>query len=441
MMLSKYINKIYISKNTYAVFNNFIMKPIFINKEKMIYLYNNKFDCFLPNELEILKNAGIIVKSKMIDTEIINILKNTYKSRIENKITIMYIIPINSCNLSCKYCFIGKMNDKIIKMTFETAKKAVDLFQKHLIDINEKGSIFFYGGEPLMNFNLIKKIVDYVSLNKYNIDFSMVSNGLLLNDSKAKFIKENKISLGISIDGPKKITDSNRVYKNSDFGVYDDLVKKIKLLQKNNVDFGLSITVAPIFLKNKKEFINWLKELNVKNISYNLLHFTYETEEWRKYYNDAVNFIYYSNNELFEFGFNEDRINRKYKSFYNREFKFSDCGAVGANQLTICPDGNLEVCHGYWNSKNKEIGNINDFNSFDELFINKHFCEWKKYLPIFKNKCLKCSAIYICGGGCAMQSKDLFGDSLKIDKAFCIYSKKMLKNILIEEYQKIIKNN
>ena len=83
-----------------------------------------------------------------------------------------------------------------------------------------------------MNFNLIKKIVDYVSLNKYNIDFSMVSNGLLLNDSKAKFIKENKISLGISIDGPKKITDSNRVYKNSDFGVYDDLVKKIKLLQK-----------------------------------------------------------------------------------------------------------------------------------------------------------------------------------------------------------------
>ena len=96
MMLSKYINKIYISKNTYAVFNNFIMKPIFINKEKMIYLYNNKFDCFLPNELEILKNAGIIVKSKMIDTEIINILKNTYKSRIENKITIMYIIPINS---------------------------------------------------------------------------------------------------------------------------------------------------------------------------------------------------------------------------------------------------------------------------------------------------------------------------------------------------------
>lgn len=435
MMVSKYCKNVKVDKNIYAVFNSLIMQPVFLTKEKLDNLKNDFFNCFSNDEIEFLKKFGIVVKDSKTDAELLKIIKEEYYKNIENKITIMYLIPVNTCNLGCKYCFIGKLNNKEQKMTFDTAKKAIDMFSKHLDSVKEKGEIFFYGAEPLINFDLIEKVVKYINLNNYNIKFSMVSNGLLVNEKIADFIKKYNIGLEISIDGPKNVTDANRVFKNTDLGIYDKLLEKINLLKKYDVDFGLSITVSPTFIENKMQIIEWLKRLNVKNISYNLLHYTYKTDEWKEYYKKAVDFIYYSNLELFDYGFNEDRINRKYKSVYLNEFKYSDCGALGANQITVCPNGDIEICHGYWNKEKHAFPNINSLNDLSELFDLADFKKWKTYLPIFKSKCLKCPAIYLCGGGCAMQSNDLFGDPNNIDKAFCIYSKKMLKYIMKEIYQ------
>lgn len=269
----------------------------------------------------------------------------------------------------------------------------------------------------------------------------MVSNGLLFNENIIEFIKYNKISLGISIDGPKEITNTNRIYKNSNIGIYDDLIEKITLLKQYNVNFGLSITVAPIFLKNQDMFIDWLKSLNVKNISYNLLHFTQPNDEWKNYYKEAVKFIYKSNNQLFDLGFNEDRINRKYIAFFEKKFKFSDCGAVGGNQITVCPDGTIEVCHGYWNSEIHKLPNINNINHLDDLFVLDDYNCWKNYMPIKKHKCINCPYVYICGGGCAMQARDVFGSEKNIDKAFCVYTKIMMKYILLELYDESVHKN
>ena len=79
--------------------------------------------------------------------------------------------------------------------------------------VGEKGIIFFYGAEPLLNFDLIKKVVLYSKEKGYDIEYVMVSNGILLNAEIANFIKKNSISLGLSIDGPKNINDSNRIFK------------------------------------------------------------------------------------------------------------------------------------------------------------------------------------------------------------------------------------
>lgn len=440
-MISKYTKKVRLKKNLYAVYNSYVIEPVFLNTEMSDKLLKNDLTAFSLEEINYMKEIGIIVVNKNVDNAIISAVKKTFKEKLENKITVMYIIPTNVCNLECKYCFIGKLNNVKINLDLETAKHAVDLFAQHLQKIGENGEIFFYGAEPLMNFELLKQIVRYSSKKKYNIKFSMVSNGLIVNKEIALFIKENNISVGISIDGPKVITDENRVFKNTNLGVYDKLLQKIKLLKKYNVDFGLSITIAPTFLNNQNEFISWLKELDVKNISYNLLHFTNRNNEWKDYYKKAVKFLYKSNNELFHMGFNEDRINRKYKSFYNKQFKFSDCGAVGANQLTICPDGSIEICHAYWNNTIHNLPNINEISDFDQLFNNKYYNCWKKYLSIYKNKCINCPYIYICGGGCAMQSRDVFGDERQIDQAFCIYTKYLAKKILMELYIDSIKND
>ena len=411
------------------------MLPIYVNKKQCDNIFNGKISQLSSSEKKALIKAGIFIKNEKIDDKIKSILKDAHDKTAKEKITIMYIIPTNSCNLKCTYCFIGKLNDKQIKMEKDIALDAVDKFNNHLEKIGEKGTIFFYGAEPLLNFELIRDTVSYAKSKKYNIDFAMVSNGILITEEIADFIKNNNIALGISIDGPKEITDKNRIFKGNSTSVYDMVINKIKMLKSRNVDFGLSITIAPVFLENEEYFLNWILNLDVQNINYNLLHFTYKTDEWKNYYKKATDFIYKSNNLLFEKGFNEDRINRKYEAFYNRFFKFSDCGAIGGNQITICPNGDIEICHGYWNRKDKKLPNIKHITDLSELFKEKEYKKWAANITLNKKKCLSCSAIYICGGGCAMQAKDLFGTEKTIDKPFCIHTKKILKILLNEVYE------
>ena len=435
MKNSKYMQVVKIKSRVYAVFNNLLMQPIYLNFKNLINLKLKKYNCFSKEELKHLKESGIVINSDAVDREAINKIKTTVNSNIKNKITLMYIIPNNNCNLMCKYCFIGKLNNSNPeKMSSDTMKNAVDKFSKHLKDIGaEKGEIVFYGGEPLLNFDLIKECVEYSKIKKYNFKYSIVTNATLITESIADYIRDNKIGIGISIDGPKKINDKNRIFEKNSASVYDMVINKINLLKSKNVDFGLSITIANEFLDEQEEFIKWLKNLNIKGISYNLLHYTSKSKGWKKYYKRATNFIIKSNNELYDLGFREDRIKRKYYAFYERDFKYSDCGARGANQISIRPNGDITICHGYWNTSENEIGNINKID-INDIFKTNNYKKWHLNTPINNETCLNCQALYICGGGCAMQSKDLFGDELKIDKAFCIHTKLILKFILTELY-------
>lgn len=411
------------------------MQPVFLNFINMICLKYGLFNYFNKNNIFNLKKAGIICENEELDNRAFLNVKNTINNNIKNKITLMYLIPNNNCNLMCKYCFIGKLNNKNPqKMSEETMKIAVDKFATHLNSISKRsGEIVFYGGEPLINFELIKKCVNYCKANKYNFKFSIVSNATLLNDKMMNFIKENKIGLGISIDGPKEINDKNRIFYKRNISVYDETTKKIRILQKNNIEFGLSVTISEDFLKHQKKFITWLEKLNVKTISYNLLHYTNKTNNWKKYYKNATKFLIKSNNTLYEKGFREDRIKRKYYAFYERDFKYSDCGARGGNQISIKPNGDITICHGYWNSEENKIGNIK-YVDFNDIFKTVKYKQWYLNTTINKNECQNCCALYICGGGCAMQSKSLFKNEQSIDKAFCIHSKYILKHLLTEMY-------
>ena len=357
-MISKYANKIKIKKDVYAIFNSLVMLPIFVNEKQCANILNGNIDNLTNEEKTEFIKAGIIIENKEIDNQLLNTLKSAREQYMKEHITIMYIIPTNTCNLRCKYCFIGKLNDKPIKMEESTLIKAIEMFNSHLEKIGEKGTIFLYGAEPLLNFDLIKLGVLYVKKQNYNIQFSMVSNGILITEEIADFIKNNNISLGISIDGPKEITDENRIFKSNNKSVYDFVLNKIELLKEKNVDFGLSITIAPIFLENEDYFLNWISKLGVYNISYNLLHFTTKTDEWKEYYKKATKFIYKSNKKLFDQGFNEDRINRKYVSFYNRIFKFSDCGACHCNCGSGSNCSNVFISHEITSLLNAQVDNI-----------------------------------------------------------------------------------
>ena len=137
------------------------------------------------------------------------------------------------CNLRCSYCIysedsnFGTRSHSNKSMDIETAKKAVDFLFQHSID-NDKPAIAFYGGEPLLEFDLIKQTVEYAKkvFEGRELIFAITTNATLMSDEVIDFLIENKFSTTISMDGPKNIQDKNRKFANGK-GSYDVLIKNL----------------------------------------------------------------------------------------------------------------------------------------------------------------------------------------------------------------------
>lgn len=431
-MLSRFFHKIKLESNLFAIYNSLIMDVVYVDEKKLHDIISMNVN---PKDKMKLKQIGIYVDDKNTDVKALNIVKQRY-NEICGKINIMYFILSSACNLGCKYCFIENCqfnNKKEYNMDNEVATLALEKYTNYLKQNNMRGSIIFYGGEPMVNWEVLKNVLTRANELGSPIDFSMVTNATLLSEEKIKFLSEHNVEIGISIDGPKTLNDKNRVYRTSSKSVYDEVIKKFPYLFINNCKFGLSITVSEDLLENQDEVIYWLKKLNVKSIFYNLYHYTSYDENWKNYYKKACKFIIKSYKILSKNNIYDGRIVRKIDSFYNNEFKFSDCGAIGANQLAIKPNGDICICHGYLKTDKYIIGNISK-NSFAEIMKTKEISFWKNRSTINNKKCLNCEALFICGGGCAIQAEALFKDRSMIDKPFCIHTKTTLKWILKEAY-------
>lgn len=436
MKLSKFFHYVELDNNTFAIYNSLIMDIVFVKEDKLKEIINFSVT---EEESKKLQNIGIYITNRKQDDKALKIVKNRYEEVI-GKINIMYLILSSSCNLACKYCFIENctFNNKVeINMNLETVKNAITKYDQYLKKENIKeGLIIFYGGEPLINWNAITFAIELAKKLNSHIKFSMVTNATLLSTEKIKYLAENNVEVGISIDGPKTLNDKNRIYRANKKSVYDEVISKFPYLKTENCKFGLSITISKEFLERQDEVLEWLKHLGVNSIFYNLYHYTCYDKDWEKYYNEASKFLMKSYEELLNYKIYDGRLIRKIDSIIDSEFKFADCGAIGGNQLAIKPSGDVCICHGYLKTNKYVIGNINKA-SINELMNTEEINFWKKRGTIYNDKCLNCESIYICGGGCAIQSEALFGSRSEIDKPFCIHTKSALKWILQKSYNNI----
>lgn len=394
------------------------------------------------DEADILKSNGIYIDNEKKDDEIFNIIKNNIISH-SRKVSIMYLNVSTYCNLACKYCFIDNnplsVNDRRI-MDFVTAKNALDKFKKEIKKNNEESmaQIILYGGEPLTNTNNFDKIIEYARETMPDLKITLITNGTLLTEEKIKFLKKNNIIVGLSIDGPKNINDKSRVYKCNCGSVYDDAVKSIPLLNKYNVLYGLSSTVTKDLIDCKKEAFNCYKMLNIHDIFFNIFHYSkkVDNEEWGNFYNEMSDFILNMSDELKQININEGRTRDQINLLASEIFKFQSCGAVGLNQITVQPNGDVCICQGDSRSCKNIIGNINN-DEISDMLKNPSINQWTEYYTVCREECKKCEALFLCGGGCPLQAEALFDSRDVLDKASCIFYKKFLKWYLKKYYLKI----
>ncbi|ENN96254.1 radical SAM protein [Methanocaldococcus villosus KIN24-T80] len=165
------------------------------------------------------------------------------------------------CNLNCKYCYSLNKNNEDMK--FRIAKKAIN----YLLNFDDNIKIQFTGGEPLLNFKLIEKVVNYTE-DKGNFRYAIQTNGTLLGNYVEE-IKELGINVGVSIDG-LEVNDELRPYKDGRCSTLDT-IKGIYLLEKYDIPFGVTIVVTNKNLPYLEEFVGYLIAVGVKSFSFDLL--------------------------------------------------------------------------------------------------------------------------------------------------------------------------
>ena len=312
-------------------------------------------------------------------------------------------------------------------MKKETARIATKKFCEHVKKEGVKDAlIFLYGGEPLINLEAIKACVDEIHNSNADVKLSMVSNGTLLDEEIAHFLKDNNIDVGVSIDGTKELHDRNRPFRFGNIGSYEKANMGINNLNSIGGKCGLSITISKEFLKHQDEVLTWIKNKNINGIFYNMLHYCNYDPEWEYHSKKTAEYIIKSYEKFKNSKIEDGRLNRQITSIKNRQFLFSDCAAVGCAQFVVMPDGHITICHGDSNTDKHIVGNIDNIDITD-IFNTDEAKAWSKRSTVYNDFCLNCEAIYCCGGGCKQQAEVITGSRDNIDKTYCIYVKEVLQ--------------
>lgn len=205
-------------------------------------------------------------------------LQRTWREGSKN---ITFIVT-KDCQLACKYCYLVGKNIKE-RMSWDTAKRFIDYILSHEQDFTEESVIWdFIGGEPFLEIDLIDQICDYLKTEMYRREhhwfnsyrFSFSTNGINYHEEKVQnFIKKNHehLSIGITIDGTEKKHDINRVYKLTEKGSYQDVVRNIPLWLEQFPNAGTKVTISSADIPYITESVLHLYGLGIHEVNINVV--------------------------------------------------------------------------------------------------------------------------------------------------------------------------
>lgn len=322
----------------------------------------------------------------------------------------------HDCNLRCKYCFAstGDFGGKRSMMSPETGKKAIDFL------IRESGNrknleLDFFGGEPMMNFNTIKEIVEYAKSisSKHNkkFKFTLTTNALLLKEEHKEFINNNIQNIVLSIDGREETNDRMR-YKVDGSGSYKDIIGKIKdMADSRNQD---NYYVRGTFTRENLDFSNdvlHLADEGFKQISVEPVVAAKDTGyDIRE---EDLNTLY-DEYEKLSYEYVKRSKEGKWFNFFHFMIdleqgpciakRLRGCGS-GHEYMSITPEGDIYPCHQFVGMEEFKMGNVYDESMFKET--QNRFMKSNVYT---KEDCRKCWAKFYCSGGCAANAYQFNGD-------------------------------
>ena len=353
----------------------------------------------------------------------------------------------HDCNMCCKYCFAGEgeySGDRSL-MSFEVGKRALDFL------IEQSGSrknleVDFFGGEPLLNFDVVKQLVAYArSIEKEkgkNFRFTLTTNGVLLDDEVMEWANKECYNVVLSLDGRKETNDRMRRTRN-DKGTYDLILPKFQKMAKErnqqgyyirgtythyNTDFANDIlhladmgfeqlAMEPVVTDPKMDYA--LQESDIPKLKdqYDLL-----AKEMCKRNREGKGFTFFHYMIDLEGG----------PCIYKR---ISGCG-VGTDYMAVTPWGDLYPCHQFVGDERFLLGNV-----FDGVKNTDIVNEFKLCNVYSREACQDCFAKLYCSGGCSANAYHTTGKITGTCDMSCELHRKRVENAIMIKIDELFANS
>ena len=339
----------------------------------------------------------------------------------------------HDCNLACKYCFAeeGEYHGRRALMSYEVGKKALDFL------IANSGNrrnleVDFFGGEPLMNWQVVKDLVAYgreqEKIHNKNFRFTITTNGVLLNDEVQEFVNKEMDNVVLSLDGRKEVNDKMRPFRGGK-GSFDLIVPKFQkfaemrgdrdyyvrgTFTRHNLDFSKDVTefadlgfrsmsIEPVVAKPEEEYA--IREEDLPQI---MEEYDHLAEEYIKRKKEGRGFNFFH----FNIDLNQGPCVAK---------RLSGCGS-GTEYLAVTPWGDLYPCHQFVGQEEFLLGNV------DTGVTNERIRDEFKLCNVYaKDKCRDCFARFYCSGGCAANSYNFHGSITDAYDIGCAMQKKRIE--------------
>lgn len=400
------------------------------NRFKLFNIEDMDF-VYLPESAEILKIQSSEMKAyfdiclsgvndKMLDDDKVAEITKTLIDNIEipdltdnsdpENVTLM-INMTTGCNMACKYCFAEVNQGKVQNITLDTIKNAVfDLLEKY-ID-TPSYTIFFFGGEPLLRRDLMVESVTFIKEimleHSKKVNFSVSTNGTLIDSSIIEFFKRESFQVTVSIDGCK-VQNKERIF-NDGTETFETVINNVKLLKKAGVSLGLHATFSP-FTENLLGTIQYFESLQIPYNYDFTIGSIQKSEDNTRFTKDKFSVVKIEIMNIADFLTNKF-LNDEHiycstfisRLFYVRDknYKLHGCEA-GRGTFIVDEKGNYYPCQNMIPFPNTTIGNTSTGINFQKQMKSQ------SHSLISIQDCQSCWARFLCGGGC--EAERLMKDS------------------------------
>lgn len=311
------------------------------------------------------------------------------------KIKMLVLSLTGECNFACKYCYASEHEKSVLKI--DDALKAVDL----AAGSGEKFVIQFSGGEPLLNFECLKAVVAYVQQKNLPAVLQIQTNGSLMTDEIARYLFENKVAIGVSLDGRPKVNDKLRLTKAGE-GATSAILHGLEVLKNNNIAVGITCVVTDENVDELAGIVEFAYFIgNIRRIGFDLLRGQGRGTDLQPPSKTAMR---RAMEQVYEKSRQLARLTGYKIHFAQQErvkilcadssHEFGHCYAMNGEAAFVDAKGDIYACSSLVGNKDFYIGNVE--TGLDNKLVNK-VQEQIRTTMFF---CKQCEDFKLCGGGC-----------------------------------------